>query len=83
MLSANSDHQQQEAPAYKEIKGRYEGQVDPVTKLRVGQGTYTFSNPFFQYQGGWLDGKKHGNGTLIMRDGSRYEGNFDCGEMHG
>mmetsp|Transcript_2297 Transcript_2297/g.3134 ORF Transcript_2297/g.3134 Transcript_2297/m.3134 type:complete len:81 (+) Transcript_2297:134-376(+) len=36
---------------YKSTKDRYVGGIDPVTKLRDGQGTYTFTNPFFQYQG--------------------------------
>lgn len=36
---------------YQMTKDRYVGGVDPVSKLRHGQGTYTYTNPFFQYQG--------------------------------
>ena len=32
---------------YKVTKDRYVGQIDPVTKLRHGQGCYTYKNPFF------------------------------------
>lgn len=34
---------------FKVTKDRYVGAIDPVTKLRNGQGTYTYTNPFFQY----------------------------------
>jgi len=57
--------------------------VDSVTKLRHGRGTYTFENPFFQYQGDYFNGVKHGKGSLIMRDGGRYEGDFSEGEITG
>jgi len=30
-------------------KDRYVGDIDPVTKLRHGYGTYTYPNTFFQY----------------------------------
>ena len=59
------------------------GDLDPVTKLREGQGVYTFENPFFQYKGDYVKGVKHGQGVLLMRDGSRYEGAFDNGEITG
>ena len=45
---------------YKETKDRYVGQIDPVSKLRQGNGCYTFTNPFFQYQGNYDNGKKNG-----------------------
>ena len=66
----NSTHQ------FLEQKDRYKGDIDPVTKLRAGTGTYTYTNPFFQYQGEWVDGKKHGRGVLLMKDGSRFVGQF-------
>ena len=28
-------------------KGRYKGDIDPVTKLRNGNGVYTYTNAFF------------------------------------
>ena len=32
---------------FKVTKDRYVGDIDPVTKLRHGQGTYTYTNPYF------------------------------------
>ena len=32
---------------YMVTKDRYVGGIDPVTKLRHGQGTYTYTNPYF------------------------------------
>ena len=61
------------------------GDIDPVTKLREGQGVYTYENSYFQYHGQYQGGVKQGkcervillgNGVLLMRDGSRYEGEF-------
>ncbi len=65
------------------------GQKNSVTKLREGTGTYTYENKFFQYQGEWVNNVKHGEersnslgkGTLLMRDGSSYSGNFSNGEI--
>lgn len=34
---------------FKDQKGRYKGEIDPVSKLRTGTGTYTYTNSFFQY----------------------------------
>jgi hypothetical protein len=31
------------------MKGRYAGGINPATKLREGQGSYTYTNTFFQY----------------------------------
>lgn len=68
---------------YKVFKDRYVGQIDPETKLRQGRGVYTYSNAYFQYHGEWQNGVKHGKGVLLMRDGSKYEGDFEQGEMSG
>jgi hypothetical protein len=54
-----------------------------VTKLRQGQGVYTYENKYFQYKGDFERGVKHGEGVLLMRDGSRYEGEFQDGEING
>jgi hypothetical protein len=59
------------------------GDLDPVTKLRNGDGVYTFENPFFQYKGQYVNGTKEGQGVLLLRDGSRYEGTFSEGEITG
>ena len=84
------DHlfEQQQALQYRSQKDRYVGDIDPVTKLRHGQGTYTYQeNPFFQYQGSYECGiKQTSNGnvsSLIMRDGSKYSGDFQDGEITG
>lgn len=67
---------------YKIQKDRFVGDIDPVTKLRNGQGCYTYieENPFFQYQGGFENGVKQTRSgeaaTLLMRDGSAYTGEF-------
>ena len=59
-----------------------------MTKLRHGEGTYTFSeNPYFQYQGSYESGIKQsydGNASsMILRDGSKYSGDFKDGEITG
>jgi hypothetical protein len=48
-----------------------------------GRGTFVHTNSFFTYTGDWKNGVKHGNGILIMRDGSSYEGQFLNGEITG
>lgn len=57
------------------------GDLDPLTKLRHGKGTYQYPNKFFQYDGEWQNGVKQGKGVLYMRDGIKYEGEFDNGEI--
>ena len=44
--------------------------------LRSGKGRYKFSNAFYQYDGEWVDGVMHGEGTLKMslRDGKCFLG---------
>lgn len=51
--------------------------------VRHGYGVYTYTNPFFQYEGEWIDGKKHGLGKFLMNDGSYYNGEFKNGEIEG
>lgn len=65
------------------MKGRFKGDTDPVTKLRNGTGTYTYTNNYFQYQGEWVNGRKHGEGVLLMKDGSSFVGTFCNGEITG
>jgi hypothetical protein len=64
------------------------GNIDPVTKLRHGQGTYTYQeNTFFQYQGHWNTGIKETAvgqaSTFLLRDGTKYTGDFKKGEITG
>ena len=74
---------------YKQnLKDRYVGDIDPVTKLRHGQGTYTYhENQFFQYQGFYDNGVKQTAAgqasTLLLRDGTSYTGSFNNGEITG
>uniref|UniRef100_F6YSP0 MORN repeat containing 1 n=1 Tax=Ornithorhynchus anatinus TaxID=9258 RepID=F6YSP0_ORNAN len=46
-------------------------------------GLYIYPNSFFQYEGEWKEGKKHGHGKLLFKDGSFYEGDFVDGEIMG
>ncbi|XP_010626192.1 MORN repeat-containing protein 1 [Fukomys damarensis] len=48
-----------------------------------GYGVYIYPNSFFQYEGEWKGGKKHGRGKLLFKDGSYYEGDFVDGEITG
>ncbi|XP_044137785.1 MORN repeat-containing protein 1 [Bufo gargarizans] len=56
---------------------------DVKKQLRHGYGIYVYANSFFRYEGEWKDGKKHGHGKLLLRDGSYYEGEFVRGEITG
>ena len=49
----------------------YIGSIDPETTRRHGLGKYTYSNPFFTYEGEYVDGKKNGRGTLKMNSGTK------------
>ncbi|KAL5021284.1 hypothetical protein ScPMuIL_000439 [Solemya velum] len=51
--------------------------------LRNGHGVYIYENGFFRYEGQWKNGRKHGHGKLVMKDGSYYEGQFVNGEIQG
>nr|VZI49682.1 unnamed protein product [Spirometra erinaceieuropaei] len=61
--------------------GRYQGAGNKVT--RNGEGKFTYLNDFFSYEGQWLNGIKHGQGRLSMKDGSFMEGQFVDGELIG
>ncbi|XP_038677637.1 MORN repeat-containing protein 1-like [Scyliorhinus canicula] len=60
---------------------RYVGEVKQ--QMRDGFGLYVYPNSFFQYEGEWKKGKKHGIGKFLMKDGSYYEGEFLNGEIEG
>nr|XP_002738000.2 PREDICTED: MORN repeat-containing protein 1-like [Saccoglossus kowalevskii] len=49
----------------------------------TGYGVYNYPNSFYRYEGEWKDGRKHGHGKLVMKDGSYYEGEFIHGEIEG
>ncbi|KAK7115210.1 hypothetical protein V1264_001128 [Littorina saxatilis] len=50
---------------------------------REGYGVYVYENQYFRYEGEWKNGKKHGHGKLLMKDGTYYEGQFVNGEING
>ena len=61
----------------------YVGPKDPKTTLRHGVGHFTFSNTYFQYEGNYSNNKKHGEGCLVMSNGTRIEGMFNNDELTG
>ncbi|XP_048417087.1 MORN repeat-containing protein 1-like isoform X1 [Stegostoma tigrinum] len=69
------------AMAVAPAPGRYVGDVKQ--QLRDGFGLYIYPNSFYQYEGEWKNGKKHGIGKFLMKDGSYYEGEFVNGEIEG
>ena len=66
-----------------ELIERYRGDVNPANGKRHGKGAYAFPNPFFTYEGDFVDGAKHGAGRLSMADGGWYEGDFVHDEITG
>lgn len=59
----------------------YQGEM--AHNLRNGFGIYQYENKYFRYEGEWKNGIKHGQGKLIMKDGSYIEGEFKNGEIFG
>ena len=47
------------------------------TKKRHGKGNYLYPNKFFEYQGEYVQGKKHGFGILKLNDGTQIEAQFN------
>mmetsp|Transcript_46259 Transcript_46259/g.86370 ORF Transcript_46259/g.86370 Transcript_46259/m.86370 type:complete len:440 (+) Transcript_46259:33-1352(+) len=62
---------------------RYEGEISIASGQREGKGKYFYTNPYFVYEGEWLDGKKHGQGRLTFGEDGFYEGSFQAGEITG
>uniref|UniRef100_A0A4X2M9F4 MORN repeat containing 1 n=1 Tax=Vombatus ursinus TaxID=29139 RepID=A0A4X2M9F4_VOMUR len=58
-------------------------EIHLTSLLSSGYGHYLYQNTFFRYEGEWKDGKKHGYGKLLFKDGSYYEGEFVDGEIIG
>lgn len=69
--------------AANHIGARYQGEISITTGRREGHGKYSYPNPYFTYEGEWLDGKKHGQGRLSFSDGGYYDGEFREGEIVG
>nr|XP_058921266.1 MORN repeat-containing protein 1 [Kogia breviceps] len=55
----------------------------PARPPRDGYGVYVYPNSFFRYEGEWRGSRKHGQGKLLLKDGSYYEGEFVDGEITG
>eukprot|EP00435_Cladocopium_sp_Y103_P076141 s2_g78.t1 len=62
---------------------RYQGEISIKTGQREGKGTHYYTNPYFIYEGEWLNGKKHGQGRLSFGADGFYEGSFAEGEISG
>lgn len=54
-----------------------------MNQKRHGHGAYEYKNKFFRYEGEWVEGRKHGTGTLMLGDGGSYSGEFSNGEITG
>ena len=48
-----------------------------------GFGTLYYADRTIKYEGSWLNGLPHGNGTLTRPDGMKYVGGFINGNMDG
>ena len=46
-------------------------------------GTCTYGPGESVYRGAWQHGKRHGQGYMLLPDGSEYEGAWDAGQMRG
>jgi len=62
---------------------QYTGQVCIETQTRDGVGQYQWEDGFFRYEGQWVNGQKHGQGTLHFADGGSVTGRFERGEING
>lgn len=51
--------------------------------LRHGTGKYINVKEGVEYVGEWLDGMRHGNGTLTYKNGSIYDGQWERGMKWG
>ena len=69
--------------AGKELHDCYEGEVSLQTGKRQGKGKYEYPNKAFSYRGEYLDGKKHGYGTFVIKGHSTYVGEFSHDEIEG
>ncbi|XP_045873697.1 MORN repeat-containing protein 1 isoform X2 [Meles meles] len=58
-------------------------QDPPRRPPRDGRGAFVYPNSFFRYDGEWRRGRTHGQGKLLFKDGSYYEGEFVDGEITG
>ena len=56
-------------------EAKYEGEWDPVTNERDGQGIQVWKDGAM-YEGSFKQGKSHGKGRLIHPDGDVYEGQW-------
>ena len=67
-----------------QLDSKYIGEVN-LKNQKQGHGIKVFGedSPFSKYEGEWEDGKFHGTGKLIFKNGDIYEGEFQEGKFHG
>ena len=86
MIQVNGDEWTGTWAAGKMLRGRifyatgncYEGELDPETGLRCGIGHMVYFNGD-EYQGSYVDDKRHGEGELVFANGDNYKGSFAGG----
>ena len=64
----------------KGILDAYQGEKDGY--VRHGFGSYSY-NSFYHYSGFWEDNRKNGTGVFVLKDGTRFHGQFKNGEISG
>jgi hypothetical protein len=50
---------------------------------RHGYGIFTCAIDGYRYEGEWLQGRKHGQGTVFLPNGDRFSGMFKDGRIAG
>lgn len=65
------------------VGSKYTGEISITSGKRHGHGQYIYKNPYFQFDGQWVEGQKHGQGKFSFGDGGYYEGDFQNGEITG
>ena len=60
----------------------YDGELDGVGNPN-GKGVFKWAQSELLYNGEWKTGVRAGKGTLIYPNGKKYEGDWECDQMHG
>lgn len=62
--------------------GIYEGELND-DMVPHGKGEWQFNDNCIKYIGDWINGKRHGKGTLYLTSGKHYVGDFKDGKISG